>query len=454
MIRQKSSLQGESLYTLFEKSKKIFFVGIGGISMSALAEYCVYLGKEVYGYDRERSEACMKLERVAREIKYCSSPDNASHMDIVVYTSAIPEDNFEIQCALREGLPLVTRSELLGCIMRGYEKRIGVSGMHGKSTVTSLLAHVYEYASKNPTVMCGAVMKEYLSQYKFGGRENFIFEACEYKDAFHDFCPTDAIILNIDRDHPDYFKSEEQTVNSFQKYAESAERIFINRDDRLSGKLKLKGKEVISFGISSPADYIAKEISLGECTDFTVYKGNSPLARCTMRQSGMHTVYNGLCAFSVAYENGIHKDAIRGALSTFKGSERRLEYYKNTPRGGRIYIDYAHHPREIDATLDSLSRMGYRNVLCVFQPHTFSRTYALYKEFVSSLMKAGELVLTDIYPAREENIYGVSAKELARDTGGEYLRDFQSVADKIKECKNDAVVIMGAGDIINVKKFI
>ncbi|MBQ8392134.1 MAG: UDP-N-acetylmuramate--L-alanine ligase [Clostridia bacterium] len=453
MIREANHPDKNELKKIFNSSKKIFFIGIGGISMSSIAEYCVYLGKEVYGYDRERNEACRKLERVAKQIKYCSTPDNASHMDLVVYTSAIDESNFEMQCAIREGLPLVTRSELLGCIMADYKERIGIAGMHGKSTVTSLIAHIYEYASLDPTVMCGAVMKDYLSPYKFGGRDNFIFEACEYKDAFHDFCPTDAIILNIDYDHPDYFKSMEQIISSFKKYADRARRVFINADDKMSKSLELHNKALVSFGLSPNSDYSARNISLGECCDFTVYRGSSPLVQCKMRQSGIHTVYNGLCAFSVAYENGIDKEAICDALYSFRGSERRLEYYKKSQGGGDIYIDYAHHPKEISATLNGLSHMGYKNILCVFQPHTYSRTYALYKEFTGCFSVAKRLIITDIYPAREENIYGIKAEELAREAKGEYISDFKKIADVIATSENDAIVIMGAGDIIKIKKF-
>ncbi|MBR7100670.1 MAG: UDP-N-acetylmuramate--L-alanine ligase [Clostridia bacterium] len=448
----KNAYGEKTLKQIFKNAKKVFFVGIGGISMSSLAEYCIYLGKEVYGYDRERNEACKKLERVAKKIKYCSTPDSASHMDLVVYTSAMSHDNFEIQCAIRERLPLVSRAELLGCIMSDFTHRIGVAGMHGKSTVTSLIAHIYEYASLNPTVFCGAVMKEYLSPYKFGTKENIIFEACEYKDSFLEFCPTDAIILNIDRDHPDYFKTDGQIISSFQKYADKGDRVFINADDNMSSLLKIKSP--VTFGISSRAVYEAKNICTKYGTKFTVYRGSTPVTDCTLKQSGEHMIYNALCAFATAYENGIPKDAIKEAIYTFKGSERRLEFYKKVQGGGSVFFDYAHHPAEIKATISALSEMRFSNILCIFQPHTYSRTYALYKEFAACAKGAARLIVTDIYPAREENIYGVSQEALAKDMGGEYISSIEEISNEIKNCKNDAIVIMGAGDIIKIKKFL
>ncbi len=452
MSYQKNAPSGKELKEIFKKAKKVFFVGIGGISMSSLAEYCVYLGKEVYGYDRERNDACKKLEGVVKKIKYCSTPDSASHMDLVVYTSAVGFDNFEIQCALKEGLPLVTRAELLGCVMEDYESRIGVSGMHGKSTVTSLIAHIYEYANLNPTVFCGAVMKEYLSPYKFGGTRNFIFEACEYKDAFLKFCPTDAIILNIDRDHPDFFKSDEQIISSFQAYGDKAKRVFINADDKMSSSLDIRS--AITFAIGSYADYVARDIRHNEGAEFTVYRKGSPIIRCGIRQCGIHMIYNALCAFAVAFENGIPEKVIRDAIYSFDGSERRLEFYKKVRGGGSVFLDYAHHPAEISATLSALSEMGFKNIMCVFQPHTYSRTYALYKEFAECFGDTSRVILTDIYPAREENLYGISERTLAADIGADYIPSLEKIADEIKICKNDAIVIMGAGDIIKIKKFI
>ena len=441
------------LDALFTRSKKIFFVGIGGIGMSSLAEYCVYVGKEVYGYDRERNDACKKLEGVAKKIKYCSTPDSASHMDMVIYTSAMDNDNFEIQCAIREGLPLISRANFLGYIMSGYERRIGVAGMHGQSTVTSLLAHIFEHADTDPTVFCGAVMKEFLSPYKFGNGGTVIAEACEYKDSFLNLNPTDAIILNIDMDHPDYFTSLDSIISSFQKYANGAERVFINADDKESEKIC--AAELISFGISNAADYRATDIKrVNGSQSFSVSYQKRSLGVFTICQAGMHSIYNSLCAIAVAHRSGVPISAIKEALISFKGSERRLEYYKKTRGSGRIYIDYAHHPREIESSLLALREMGYNNILCIFQSHTYSRTYALYNDFKAALSLASRLIITDIYPAREQNIYGITDSGFAADMGGEYQPNLAKIAEEIAECDNDAIVIMGAGDIIKLKKLI
>ena len=452
MLNGKRSISREELFDIFESAKKVFFVGIGGVSMSALAEYCVYLGKEVYGYDRERNEACKRLETVAKKIKYCSTPDSASHMDLVVYSNAIDESNFEIQCAINEGLPLVSRSMLLGCIAKSFETGIGVSGMHGKSTVTSMLSSIFQEAGKEPTVFCGAVMRDIGATYRLGDRKTVIFESCEYMDSFLDLSPTDALILNIDYDHPDYFKSMNQIKKSFREFADRSGRVFINADNELCRSI-FRGNE-ITFGINTPSEYTARNIFLGGVCEFDAYKNDKYLGRCLLNMAGIHSVYNALAAFCVSYENGICAEHIIKALSCFKGSERRLELYKKRTQGGDIYIDYAHHPKEISATLSAISLMGYKKILCVFQAHTYSRTYYLYKEFTCCFGAADKVIITDIYPAREENIYGVSEEILARDVGGEYISDLSVIANRIKTEDFDAAVIMGAGDITKIKKFL
>ena len=452
MLNGKGSISNDELCYVFERAKRVFFVGIGGVSMSALAEYCVYLGKEVYGYDRERNDACKRLETVAKKIKYCSTPDSASHMDLVVYSNAIDESNFEIQCAIKEGLPLASRSMLLGCITRIFKKSIGVSGMHGKSTVTSMLSAVFQEAGREPTVFCGAVMRDVGATYRLGGKKTVIFESCEYMDSFLDLSPTDGIILNIDYDHPDYFKSMNQIKNSFQAFADRSGRVFINADNELCRAISAINK--ISFGINMPSDYTARNISLGGVCEFDVYKHEKHLGRCHINMAGIHSVYNALATFSVAYENGIMAEHIIRALSGFKGSERRLELYKKRTQGGDIYIDYAHHPREISATLSAVSQMGYKKILCIFQAHTYSRTYYLYKDFVNCFGVAYKVIITDIYPAREENIYGISEEALSKDIGGEHISDLSVIADRIKTDDFDAAVIMGAGDITKIKKFL
>ena len=452
MLNGKGNVSEKKLFDIFKRAKKVFFVGIGGVSMSSIAEYCVYLGKEVYGYDKERNEACKRLETVAKKIKYCSTPDSASHMDLVVYSNAIDENNFEIQCAIKEGLPLVSRSMMLGCITKLFKRGVGVSGMHGKSTVTSMLSSVFQEAGREPTVFCGAIMKDVGAAYRLGGNDTVIFESCEYMDSFLDLSPTDALILNVDYDHPDYFKSMEQIIESFQKFADKAGRVFINGDNDLCRSID--AKNIITFGINTPSIYTARNIFLGGVCKFDVFKADKYLGRCHLNMMGIHSVYNALATFCVAHENGIRPDQIIKALSEFKGSERRLELYKKRTQGGDIYIDYAHHPREISATLSAISLKGYKRILCVFQPHTYSRTYYLYNEFVSCFKDASEVIITDIYPAREENVYGVKEQDLAKDVGGDHISDLSKIADIIKNRDFDAAVIMGAGDITKIKKFL
>lgn len=445
---------------IFKKAKKVFFIGIGGISMSSLAEYCVFCGKEVYGYDRVRSKICEKLEVVCK-IRYCSSPDSVVGMDLVVYTGAIGEDNFEYVKARSIGIPTVSRADLLGCIMTDYKTRIGIAGMHGKSTTCAMLSHIFGYAAKSPTVFCGAEMQETGSAYKFGSRDFFIFEACEYEDSFLSMSPTDAVITNIDFDHPDYFKSMEQIISSFQKYVKKADRVFINGDNPSS--LLLKHKKIITFGMGEKNEYRAKIIhSPGKNTqniikphsEFEVYRKEKLLARCSLSQFGLHNIYNALCAFAVSCENGIEVPVIAEALSCFEGSRRRMEFLRITNTGAYLFEDYAHHPTEIRASLDSLCEMGFKKILCVFQSHTYSRTYALYNDFCHSFEKCAHLIVYPIYAAREKNVYPITDEGFACDCGGIFMSDYTSICSYIKKSDADCVVIMGAGDIDALCDFI
>lgn len=452
--------ENDILAGIFRKARKIFFIGIGGISMSALAEYCVFCGKEVFGYDRVRSEICEKLETVSK-IRYCSSPDSVVGMDLVIYTDAIGEDNFEYVNARSLGIPTVSRANFLGCIMMIYKTRIGIAGMHGKSTTCAMLSHVFGYASYDPTVFCGAQMQETSSAYKFGKKDFFIFEACEYEDSFLNMSPTDAVVTNIDFDHPDYFRSMEQITCSFQKYIEKADRVFINGENQAS--LLLRHKKIVTFGTGEKNEYRAKIIHSSDKnaqnvikphSEFEVYKRGKLLARCSLPTPGLHNIYNALCTFAVSYENGIEPALISKALSCFAGSRRRMEFLKITHTGAYLFEDYAHHPTEIKASLSSLCEMGFKKILCIFQSHTYSRTYALYDDFCHSFDRCARLIVYPIYAAREKNIYPITDEGFARDCGGIFMSDYASICGYIERSDADCVVVMGAGDIDSLASFI
>lgn len=447
-----------SIYELdkiFKKAKNIFFVGIGGISMSSLAEYCIYHEKKVFGYDASRGDVCKNLEKRAH-IRYCSSPDNVMGMDLVVYSNAIDKDNFEIKTATALKIPLVSRSNFLAYIMSNYRVRIGVSGTHGKSTLTSMLGRIFRYAGYDPTVICGAKMKEFNAPFRFGRREYFIFEACEYMNSFLNFIPTDAIVTNIDFDHPDFFEDLGHIQRSFRKFILPSQRVYINADDSPSSVLSHPFK--ITFGFSPDADYVAKPISCDNKNSFLVIHNGKEIARVDLSISGRYNISNAICAFAVAHQHKIAPVTIATALSSFEGVARRQELIKRiTNKNGDevcVFLDYAHHPTEIKASLSAFREMGYKNILCVFQSHTFSRTSALYGEFLSAFGDATELIFAPIFSAREQNTFNLSEEKMANELGARYISDLSEIANAIKDSASDCVVIMGAGDIDKLKNYI
>lgn len=450
MAISNTNLSFEEIHNIFINSKRIFFIGIGGISVSSLAGYCVFMGKMVYGYDRVRSKESKKLESIAK-IKYYSTPDNVNDMDMVIYSSAISENSFEYLKAKKLNIPLISRANFLGYVISRYKTKIGICGMHGKSTTVSMLERIFSYAQKSPTVFCGAEMKDTGSAYILGKGETCIYEACEYLNSFHCMPKSDAGILNIELDHPDFFSSITDIVSSFQKYADSAKRVFINADDTES--LKITHDNIITYGIKNGM-YKAKIIHSTDKNAFLVYKNEKLLGKCLLNQLGTHIIYDALLAYAIAYENNIPHSVIYNALSDFQGALRRMEFIKKTDTGLDIFEDYAHHPTEIKASLSAFRQMGYKNILCVFQAHTYSRTYHLYEQFKKAFKDADRLIILPIYPAREENTFNLNDSNLASDLGGILVEDFCGASNMIKEFNGDLCVIMGAGDIYKIKKFL
>ena len=436
-----TTLTNEEIDPLFKNAEKIFFIGIGGISMSALAKFCGILGKEVYGYDRERSTETEALEKIGK-IKYCSTPDNIKGMDLVIYTNAIDEKNYEYRQARKLHIPLISRANFLGYIASLHKRSFGACGMHGKSTVTALLAHIFYSANENPSVFCGAEMNNFMSNCHFGGRECCIFEACEYQNSFLSMPTTDAIVLNIDFDHPDFFESLDQIKSSFQAYINGAKRVFLNCDDK--NVRELCHKNIITFGFDNCAMY------RGEICDsehFNVYRLGKFLCACHLPLCGKHMAYNCLCAIAVSHTYGIQIDKIIRSISTFTGVKRRMEFIGKTDTGASIFEDYGHHPTEIKASLSSLSETGYKRILCIFQAHTFSRTHFLYKDFTSAFFCAKELIICPTFSAREENVFELSEEAFAHDCGGTFISEFSEIRKKIDKTECDCVVLMGAGDL-------
>lgn len=447
--------------SLFTEKKRVFFDGIGGISMCSLAQITKRRGHEVSGYDRTPSKLTRSLEADGITVSYDALPSNVEDADVLVYTVAIPGDDPQYVRAGERGIPRISRADYLGYLMSGYKSRIGVSGTHGKSTTTAMLDCIFAKAGLNPTVSCGAVMLEEGSAHRIGAEDFFIFEACEYMDSFLDFCPTAALILNVELDHVDYFKSIEQVVSSFGSFADRCGPYgvaVVNADDKNAVRSVdgFRGRKVTFSRLDPTADFYAADVTFNSGrSSYTVMHGGKALCRVEPASYGDHAVTDSLAAFATAYTNGVEAQAIADALATFGGVSRRMELCGKTESGADVYSDYAHHPTEIATTLKTAAGIGYDRVICAFQPHTYSRTANFFDDFARVLAGSGcEIILTEIYSARETCTGGVSSALLCdriKDFGGEaaYVPDLGDLADYIaaKARSGDMVILMGAGDI-------
>lgn len=450
----------EETNAALEGAKKLFFVGIGGISMSSIAFVFASRGYDVSGSDRAESDMTRKL--AASGIKVYRGHD-AAHVagaDAVIYTGAVNDQNPEIAEAKRLGLPIIYRADALGYMMKKYGTRIGVSGSHGKSTCTAMISHILIASGADPTVMCGAETAEMGGAYRVGGGEGFVFEACEYKDSFLGFFPSASVVLNIDLDHTDYFTGGlPQIKASFRKYAlialEEGGAAIANADDENTSSA-LAGLPLITFGVKNDADFTAENISYASgYAEFDVMKRGEHFCRVHMSIPGEHNVYNALAAAAACDLAGVAPDDIGRYISDFTGLSRRFEK-KGSVRGADVYIDYAHHPRELRAAVAAARKLCRGKLTCVFEPHTYSRTYSLFDEFAASFAGADRVIFTDIYAAREVNTYGVSSAQLAEAAKGEYAPTYAETAEKVLEDigTGDLVLVLGAGTVTEVAKLL
>ncbi len=435
--------------------KSVFFIGAGGINMSSLAIITKQRGFRVGGSDRTKTSLTERLENCGIEMHYEHDTANIEGFDAVVYTVAISPENPEYRYALEHGLLCMSRADYLGYVMTGYKRRIGVCGMHGKSTCTSMCAQVFMDADADPTVLSGAELESMGGAFRIGGEENFIFEACEYMDSFLDFNPTVAVILNIEMDHVDYFHSMDQIRTSFGNFAALTGDCGIavaNIDDAdiMLALRDYKGS-IVTFSAERNADFTAKNITyIKGKPDFDIYRGAELYCHVSLSVTGEHNVYNALAAAASASICGISGSDVARGLANYKGAKRRMEY-KGALCGADVYDDYGHHPTEVKTTLDGVSRMGYNRLWCVFQSHTYSRTAELFDDFAGAFDSADRVVFADIYAARETDTLGVSGKALADAVGDKavYVGGNAEIASYLKEnlTEGDVLVIMGAGDI-------
>ncbi|MBO5271127.1 MAG: UDP-N-acetylmuramate--L-alanine ligase [Clostridia bacterium] len=444
--------------------KHLFFIGIGGVNMSSLAEISQKRGYRVSGSDHAETAITKHLTEQGITVYLTHSAANLCDADAVIYTVAGPSDNPEYREAMRRGIPLISRADYLGYIMTGYRRRIGISGMHGKSTTTSMCAQIFMDADVDPTVTSGAALRAMGGYYRIGGEENFIFEACEYMDSFLDFCPTVAVILNIEMDHVDYFKSMEQIRSSYRAFAEKVTEeedgyvICSSDDPEVMLTMKDFPGKVYTVGTKScngrMPDFYAKDIRAEKGKyAFRMCHGSSVVCDIVLNVPGAHQVINALAAASAAYLAGIPGEAIARGLSRFCGAQRRMEY-KGNLNGADLYDDYGHHPTEVRTTLAGAKRISQGRLFCLFQPHTYSRTKALLPEFSEAFGDTDGVFLVDIYAAREIDTLGVSSRTLADAIGDKavYCPSFRDAADAVKTIlrTGDVLVVMGAGNVYDV----
>ena len=452
----------------FKKPVHVYFMGIGGISMSGLAQILKAEGFKISGSDNKESNITNALEALGIKVFYGQKKENideAGDIDVVVYTAAVHPDNPEFAYAKEKGLPMLTRAELLGQIMKEYDLPVAVSGTHGKTTTTSMLSKILLEAGTDPTLSIGGIFKDIGGNIRVGKSEYFVTEACEYTNSFLSFFPKISIITNIDADHLDFFKDLDDIRNSFKKFAHllpSDGTLIINGDiDNVSEITEGLTCSIITYGSKESFDYYPSDITYDNQGNpsFTAHLKDGSTLDVKLAVPGIHNVYNALASIAAAMLFGIDKEHIATALSLFGGTSRRFEY-KGEVAGVTIIDDYAHHPTEIKATLTAAQNYPHNKIWCVFQPHTYTRTKALMNEFADALSLADHVILADIYAAREKDNLGISSRTLQEkivELGHEcnYFPTIENFSEiekfLLQNCtKGDLLITMGAGDVVKI----
>ena len=431
--------------------------------MSGLAEILLSEGFRISGSDRASSPLTLKLEELGADVYYGQREENISpNIDLVVYTSAIKPDNPEMIAAEKLGIASLTRAQLLGQMMKNYKTPIAVSGTHGKTTTTSMISQILLENNDDPTLSIGGIYKPIGGNIRVGGSDRFVTEACEYTNSFLSFYPKISIILNIEEDHLDFFKNIDDIRNSFREFARLLPpdgTLIINGDiehyEEITAGLSCR---VITYGSSSDFDYYPQNITYDDtgCPSFHLMQSNGKEEVFSLHVPGEHNVYNAMAAIALANLLGIADDITAAALLHYGGTDRRFEY-KGKVNGFTIIDDYAHHPTEIKATLKAAENYPHRTMWCVFQPHTYTRTKAFMAEFAEALSLADEIILADIYAAREKDTLGISSQTLQAEIEKSghrcyYFPSFDEIENFIlTNCtKDDLLITMGAGDVVKI----
>lgn len=434
---------------------RVHLAGIGGVSMCPLAEVLRGMGLCVQGSDMTESETVKHLRTLGIPVSIGHSAENLQSAQLVIRTAAIHDDNPEISGAVTRGIPVYERAQAWGAIMQQYRNALCISGTHGKTTTTSMATHIFMAAQADPTVMIGGTLPMLHSGYRVGHGDTIILESCEYCNSFLNFFPTVAVILNVEADHLDFFKDLTDVERSFHAFADLVPQngfVIANADDPgAMDAVKGLAHPVFTFSVKDEAaDCRADQVAYHDgCGEFDVVIHDKFYAHIALAVAGKHNVSNALAAAAAAYVLGISGKAVEEGLHSFHGAGRRFEY-KGSFRGAEVYDDYAHHPGELHALLTTARSMACKRVICAFQPHTYTRTQALFSDFVKELKLADVAVLAEIYAARETNDIGISSSQLAEKIPGAiYCSTLDQVADTLAQIAQpgDLILTVGAGDI-------
>ena len=438
--------------------RKGHLVGIGGVSMSSLAEVLNGMGICVTGSDMSESANVLALRAAGIKVYHGHEAANITDdVEFVVRTAAVHDDNPEIIAAREKGIPVFERTQAWGAISKDYSNALCISGTHGKTTTTSMCTHILMAADKDPTVMIGGTLPLLNAGHRVGHGNTIIMEACEYYNSFLSFHPTVAVILNVEADHLDFFKDLADVQRSFRAFAERVPAdgyVVANADDpNTVDCLRGIDRKIITFGLNDNADVYAENIEfLGANAQFDVmYKGNK-FTDVTLHVPGLHNVKNALAATAASICLGIRPHAVKYGLAGFNGAGRRFEF-KGKFNGADVYDDYAHHPGELKVLLDAVKQLNYKRTILVFQPHTYSRTAALFDDFVQQLRRPDLLILAEIYAAREKNTIGISSAALADEVeGAVFYSSFEELEAALRSLARpgDIILTVGAGDVYKI----
>ena len=438
----------EELKKYLKPGKRVHLIGIGGVSMRPLGLVLQGMGLTVTGSDMNSSVSTDELIAKGIQVYIGHRQENIRGADCIIRTAAAHNDNPEIAAARVAGIPVFERAQAWGVIMQAYKNAVCVAGTHGKTTTTSMVTHILMEANVDPTVMIGGYLPLLRAGHRVGKGDTIILESCEYCDSFLNFFPTLSVILNIEADHLDYFKDLADIQKSFRKFAQlSSGGILANGDDPHVLEA-LKGLDYVSFGLN-PNNRVHGENIHPDWRHLDVYCDGVFYTHLDLNVLGRHNALNAIGAAGAAWMLGIPGEAVTRGLAAFSGAERRMQY-KGTYRGADIYDDYAHHPDELAATIDAVASMHYDRVILAFQPHTYTRTKALFSDFIRQLKRVDKVVLAEIYAARERNTVGISSKDLADQIPGavycETLPEVTSYLGSVAR-KGDVILTVGAGDI-------